>query len=160
MIPAICANSGEFNEISRQGILRKVDTKAVQTHLDLEVRQSIAMLFLTFQLTTEAITDPVTALEEALGAQIVPNMRFRTLGNIPFWGYCRVPNGSTINMTRRIEDQIERFAPGFDWRILLFWPRFECKHCPQSEPGAQASSETTTATLARVVFRRRPPLHR
>lgn len=29
------------------------------------------------------------------------------------WGYCHVPNGSAFDMTARIEDQIERFAPGF-----------------------------------------------
>ncbi|MCG6155726.1 phytoene desaturase family protein [Rubinisphaera margarita] len=29
------------------------------------------------------------------------------------WGYCRVPAGNTIDMTERIEAQIERFAPGF-----------------------------------------------
>lgn len=34
------------------------------------------------------------------------------------WGYCHVPNGSTIDMTDRIESQIERFAPGFRDRIL------------------------------------------
>jgi phytoene dehydrogenase-like protein len=34
------------------------------------------------------------------------------------WGYCHVPNGSTIDMTERIELQIERFAPGFRDRIL------------------------------------------
>jgi len=29
------------------------------------------------------------------------------------WAYCHVPNGSTVDMTSRIEDQIDRFAPGF-----------------------------------------------
>jgi phytoene dehydrogenase-like protein len=34
------------------------------------------------------------------------------------WGYCHVPNGSTVDMTSAIENQIERFAPGFKDRIL------------------------------------------
>jgi phytoene dehydrogenase-like protein len=29
------------------------------------------------------------------------------------WAYCHVPNGSTVAMKERIENQIERFAPGF-----------------------------------------------
>ena len=34
-------------------------------------------------------------------------------GNHTAWAYCHVPNGSTTDMTDQIENQIERFAPGF-----------------------------------------------
>ena len=39
-------------------------------------------------------------------------------GRHTFWAYCHVPNGSTTDMTTRIEDQIERFAPGFRKLVL------------------------------------------
>ena len=32
-------------------------------------------------------------------------------GKHTLWAYCHVPNGSTQDMTGRIEAQIERFAP-------------------------------------------------
>ncbi len=34
-------------------------------------------------------------------------------GQHTLWAYCHVPNGSRVDMTGRIEAQIERFAPGF-----------------------------------------------
>jgi phytoene dehydrogenase-like protein len=34
------------------------------------------------------------------------------------WAYCHVPNGSTVDMTNIIEEQVERFAPGFKQLIL------------------------------------------
>jgi len=34
------------------------------------------------------------------------------------WAYCHVPSGSTLDMVEQIENQIERFAPGFRERIL------------------------------------------
>jgi phytoene dehydrogenase-like protein len=34
------------------------------------------------------------------------------------WAYCHVPNGSKVDMLPRIENQIERFAPGFRSTVL------------------------------------------
>lgn len=39
-------------------------------------------------------------------------------GKHTLWAYCHVPNASTDDMTERVENQIERFAPGFRARIL------------------------------------------
>jgi phytoene dehydrogenase-like protein len=39
-------------------------------------------------------------------------------GKHTLWGYCHVPAGSTVDMTARIEAQIERFAPGFRERVI------------------------------------------
>ena len=34
-------------------------------------------------------------------------------GHHTLWAYCHVPYGSTLDLSQRIETQIERFAPGF-----------------------------------------------
>jgi phytoene dehydrogenase-like protein len=39
-------------------------------------------------------------------------------GRHTLWGYCHLPNGSTVDMKDRLESQIERFAPGFRDRVL------------------------------------------
>lgn len=39
-------------------------------------------------------------------------------GSHTLWAYCHVPNGSNVDMSDRIERQIERFAPGFRDCIL------------------------------------------
>jgi L-ascorbate metabolism protein UlaG (beta-lactamase superfamily) len=54
--------------------------EAVQAHLDLGARQSIAMHFGTFPMTAEGIDEPVRALEEARRAESVPASAFRILG--------------------------------------------------------------------------------
>lgn len=40
------------------------------------------------------------------------------IGKHVLWGYCHVPNGSDVDMTAPIEEQLERFAPGFAERVL------------------------------------------
>jgi phytoene dehydrogenase-like protein len=39
-------------------------------------------------------------------------------GRHTLWTYCHVPNGSTVDMTERMEAQLERFAPGFKDLVL------------------------------------------
>jgi phytoene dehydrogenase-like protein len=39
-------------------------------------------------------------------------------GKHTLWGYCHVPNGSNIDMSEFVENQIERFAPGFRKLII------------------------------------------
>ncbi len=53
-------------------------------------------------LAQQSLFDPTRSLE----------------GTHTVWGYCHVPNGSPVDMTDRIEAQIERFAPGFRDRVV------------------------------------------
>jgi L-ascorbate metabolism protein UlaG (beta-lactamase superfamily) len=53
--------------------------EAVQAHVDLAARQSIAMHHGTFQLTPEAIDAPVRVLADALRVHGVAAERFRTV---------------------------------------------------------------------------------
>ena len=39
-------------------------------------------------------------------------------GKHTLWAYCHVPHGCDVDMTDRIESQVERFAPGFRDRVL------------------------------------------
>jgi phytoene dehydrogenase-like protein len=75
--------------------------------------------------------DEITAAEDDVQAGRHPERPFVLLaqqslfdptrvtdGHQAVWAYCHVPNGSTVDMTDRIERQIERFAPGFRDRIV------------------------------------------
>lgn len=69
------------------------------------------------------------------------------------WGYCHVPHGSTVDMTDRIEAQIERFAPGFRSRILArhtFDSAALERHNPNLVGGDIGGGEST---LGQLVFR-------
>jgi phytoene dehydrogenase-like protein len=69
------------------------------------------------------------------------------------WAYCHVPNGSTVEMTERIEAQVERFAPGFRDRILarhVMTPADLERHNPNLVGGDLNGGE---ATLMQLFFR-------
>jgi phytoene dehydrogenase-like protein len=69
------------------------------------------------------------------------------------WAYCHVPNGSTTDMTDRLEAQVERFAPGFRDRILarhVMRPADLERHNPNLVGGDINGGE---ATLLQLFFR-------
>jgi phytoene dehydrogenase-like protein len=77
-------------------------------------------------------------------------------GKQTLWGYCHVPAGSTVDMTNRIEAQIERFAPGFRDLILARSVRTAAEmeqHNPNYVGGDIAGG---AATLRQTVFRPTP----
>jgi len=74
-------------------------------------------------------------------------------GRQALWGYCHVPSGSTVDMTGRIEAQIERFAPGFGDLILARSTRTAAEveeHNPNYVGGDIAAG---LGTLRQTVFR-------
>jgi phytoene dehydrogenase-like protein len=75
--------------------------------------------------------EEISASEREVAAGRVPQRPFVLLaqpslfdrsrapaGKHTAWAYCHVPNGSPVDMTDRILDQIDRFAPGVRDRIL------------------------------------------
>lgn len=74
-------------------------------------------------------------------------------GRHTLWAYCHVPNGSDVDMTDRIESQIERFAPGFRDLILARSTRTataEEEHNPSYVGG---DINAGAATLRQMLFR-------
>ena len=76
------------------------------------------------------------------------------------WGYCHLPLNSTVDMTARIEAQIERFAPGFGGKILArhtFGPAALEQHNPNLVGGDIGGGESTLGQLLfRPAVRRTP----
>ena len=76
------------------------------------------------------------------------------------WAYCHVPNGSSVDMTERIESQVERFAPGFRDRILArsaLGPADLERHNPNYVGGdINGGAATLTQLFTRPVARRSP----
>jgi phytoene dehydrogenase-like protein len=87
-------------------------------------------------------------------------------GKHTLWGYCHVPAGSGIDMTERIEAQIERFAPGFSDLILARSVR-TAADMERYNPGYVGGDITAGAGTVRQTFGRptmrwnpyRTPLH-
>ena len=76
------------------------------------------------------------------------------------WAYCHVPNGCDVDMTDRIERQIERFAPGFRDTILarhVMPPRALESHNPNLVGGdIGGGANTLRQVLARPFPRWNP----
>jgi phytoene dehydrogenase-like protein len=82
------------------------------------------------------------------------------IGRHALWGYCHVPAGSSVDMTSRIEAQIERFAPGFRDRILARSVRTAAdleRYNPSCPGGAiTAGAGTLRQTIGRPALRWNP----
>ena len=81
-------------------------------------------------------------------------------GRHTLWAYCHVPNGSDVDMTDRIEAQIDRFAPGFRDLILArstFTAVDEERHNPSYVGGdINAGAATLRQMLLRPTARWNP----
>jgi phytoene dehydrogenase-like protein len=81
-------------------------------------------------------------------------------GQHALWAYCHVPAGSTVDMTARIEAQIERFAPGFTDLVLARHTRTAAQEeamNPNYVGGDIAcGAQTVRQVLARPVARWNP----
>jgi phytoene dehydrogenase-like protein len=80
-------------------------------------------------------------------------------GKHTFYAYCHVPSGSTVDMSERIEAQIERFAPGFR-DLILARHSVNALESERHNPNYVGGDiNCGAATLRQTVFRPRPSLH-
>ena len=74
-------------------------------------------------------------------------------GKHTLWGYCHVPNGSSVDMTERMEAQIERFAPGFRDLVLARSVRTAAEAEAHNPNLLGGDVNGGAATLRQTVFR-------
>jgi phytoene dehydrogenase-like protein len=69
------------------------------------------------------------------------------------WGYCHVPAGSSVDMTGRVEAQIERFAPGFRDLVVARTTTNALQHQLYNPNYVGGDINTGAATLRQTIFR-------
>lgn len=70
-----------------------------------------------------------------------------------FYAYCHVPNGSNVDMTERVEAQIERFAPGFR-DLVLARSSMDSRQLERYDPNYVGGDiNSGAATLRQTIFR-------
>jgi phytoene dehydrogenase-like protein len=74
-------------------------------------------------------------------------------GKQTLWGYCHVPSGSTVDVSGRIEAQIERFAPGFRDLILAKSVRTAAQMEAYNPNDVGGDVSAGAATLRQTFFR-------
>jgi phytoene dehydrogenase-like protein len=74
-------------------------------------------------------------------------------GKHTLWAYCHVPNGSPVDMTERMEAQIERFAPGFRDLVLARTVRTAAEAESHNPNLLGGDVNGGAATLRQTVFR-------
>jgi phytoene dehydrogenase-like protein len=74
-------------------------------------------------------------------------------GHHTLWAYCHVPNGSPVDMTERIEAQIERFAPGFRELVLAHSTKTAVQEEEHNPSYVGGDINAGAATLRQMVFR-------
>jgi len=79
-------------------------------------------------------------------------------GHHTAWAYCHVPSGSTLDMTARIEAQVERFAPGFGDLLLARATRTAAEMAAYNENYVGGDINVGIQDWRQLIFRPAPAL--
>jgi phytoene dehydrogenase-like protein len=77
-------------------------------------------------------------------------------GKHTLWAYCHVPNGSTVDMTERVEAQFDRFAPG--WRDVVLARNVITPAAFENRNPSRTGGDFSGGSLSGVQFVSRPRL--